>query len=173
MFLKVPNPPHPNDPPKAWLHASASRAMGRGTQGYGSGDSWSDIGISLPPCAKEDNFWRNALRKNVLRKKTAKMKYLLPILDVVAKFVLVINSKHPTQKLGIRESAGFVRYCASVSCTSTLNAPTPGSAPRPRTLGAPRNPRCATQWCCTGARAGHFGIQPQGWKTTASFVLST
>ena len=42
-------------------------------------------------------------------KKIAKIKYFLPILDAVAKILLIINSKHPTQKLGFRESLGFVR----------------------------------------------------------------
>ena len=43
-------------------------------------------------------------------KTIAKVKYFSPILDAVAKLLLTINSKHPTQKLGFRESLGFVWY---------------------------------------------------------------
>ena len=42
--------------------------------------------------------------------KSCKNKYFcpfLPILDAVAKFLLIINSKHPTQKLGFREYLEF------------------------------------------------------------------
>ena len=34
----------------------------------------------------------------------------LPILDAAAKILLIINSKHPTQKLGFHETLGFARY---------------------------------------------------------------
>ena len=41
------------------------------------------------------------------------MKQFLPILDAVAKFLLIIDSKHPTQNLGFRGSLEFGRYmCA-------------------------------------------------------------
>ena len=43
-------------------------------------------------------------------KKIAKIKHFLPILDAVAKILLNINSKHPTQKLGFRETLGFAQY---------------------------------------------------------------
>ena len=42
------------------------------------------------------------------KKKIAKIKYFLPILDAIAKILLIINSTHPTQKFGFRESLGFV-----------------------------------------------------------------
>ena len=42
-------------------------------------------------------------------KKIAKLRYFLPILDAVAKILLIVNSKHPTQKLEFRETLGFVQ----------------------------------------------------------------
>ena len=66
---------------------------------------------------KKINFWSNTLRKNGLRKKIAKFFFcpFLPILDAAAKFLLIINSKHPTQKLGFRETLESGRYV--VACT--------------------------------------------------------
>ena len=62
---------------------------------------------------KKINLWSNTLRKNGFRKKNRKKNNLcpfLPILDAAAKFLLIINSKHPTQKLGFRETLEFARY---------------------------------------------------------------
>ena len=49
-------------------------------------------------------------------KKIAKIFFcpLLPILDAAAKFLLIIDSKHPTQKLGFRETLEFARYLWAV-----------------------------------------------------------
>ena len=61
---------------------------------------------------KKINFWSNTLRKNGFRKKNHKKIFFcpfLPILDAAAKFLLIINSKHPTQILGFRETLEFAR----------------------------------------------------------------
>ena len=47
---------------------------------------------------QKNNFWCNALRKMGSAKKIAKIKYFLPILDGVANFLLIINSKNTQRK---------------------------------------------------------------------------
>ena len=68
------------------------------------------INQSQSPKHKKIDFWCNSPRKNGFHKKITKINYFLPILDAVAKILLIINSKDPTQKLGFRESSEFGRY---------------------------------------------------------------
>ena len=70
--------------------------------------------MNQPQSPKRKNFWRHALRKNGFPQKIRKNKKILPILDVVAKILLIISSKHPTQKLGFRES--FRIYAVFLCC---------------------------------------------------------
>ena len=64
--------------------------------------------------AKKIHFTFNTLRKNWSRRKQSQRKNdfcpFLPILNAAAEILLTINSKHPTQKLGLRETLGFARY---------------------------------------------------------------
>ena len=59
----------------------------------------------------------------------------LPILDAVADFLLIINSKHPTHKLGFRETLGFARYC-NVLCSTIFQWYPQGIVPTPTIWGA-------------------------------------
>ena len=52
---------------------------------------------SFSPAEKNANFFWPSLMGS--EKEIAKIKYFLPILDAVAKILLVINSKHSTQKI--------------------------------------------------------------------------
>ena len=54
---------------------------------------------------KKSIFCCNALRKNGFLKKNCEI--FLPILDALAKLLLIINSKHPTETLGFREFLEF------------------------------------------------------------------
>ena len=55
-------------------------------------------------------FGRTPYAKNGFHKKKSQnfFRPRLPILDAAAKSLLIINSKHPTQELGYRESLEFI-----------------------------------------------------------------
>jgi hypothetical protein len=62
--------------------------------------------------AKKNFFGPTPYAKMGSAKKSRKIFFcpFLPILHAAAKFLLIINSKHPTQKLGFRETLGSARY---------------------------------------------------------------
>ena len=65
-------------------------------------------------------FVQHPKQKWVPQKKSQKNFFcpFLPILDAAAKFLLIINSKHPTQKLGFREtlqSGWYFQICWGLS----------------------------------------------------------
>ena len=110
------------------------------------------------------------------KKKNRKNTIFFPILDAETNILLIFNSKHPTQKLGFRESLESARHSAPANALTKTNV---GTDQPPFGVGRWRTGRqvhsdaadaTAVRLCYTGT---HITGSPFGMNATAGCAIFT